>query len=70
MKQILLSKKMWLGVLLGAGAGYAYYHFVGCASGTCSITSHPIHSTIYGAMMGGLLLTTFEKDQQKNNKHE
>jgi hypothetical protein len=30
-----------LGVFLGAIFGYMYYHFVGCASGTCAITSKP-----------------------------
>ena len=44
-----------IGVLVGAIAGYAYYHFIGCASGTCAITSKPLNSTIYGSIMGGLL---------------
>lgn len=43
------------GVLLGLIAGYAYYYFVGCASGTCAITSKPLNSTLYGGIMGGLL---------------
>jgi Family of unknown function (DUF6132) len=47
------------GVLLGAVAGYAYYYFVGCASGTCAITSKPLNSTLYGALMGGLLFNLF-----------
>jgi hypothetical protein len=48
-----------LGVILGAIAGYAYYYFVGCASGTCAITSKPLNSTLYGAVMGGLLFNLF-----------
>lgn len=48
-----------LGVVLGAIAGYAYYYFVGCASGTCAITSKPLNSTLYGALMGGLLFNLF-----------
>lgn len=55
-----------LGILLGAIFGYAYYHFVGCASGTCNITSKPLNSTLYGAMMGGLLFNIFEKKPKKN----
>lgn len=47
-----------IGILIGAGGGYLYYHFVGCAGGTCAITSRPIPSTLYGAMMGGLLLNS------------
>ncbi len=42
-------------VLLGAAGGYAYYHFVGCASGTCPITSNPYISTGYGAVVGFVL---------------
>ncbi len=57
-----------LGILLGAIFGYMYYHFVGCASGTCSITSNPLNSTLYGAMMGGLLFNIFEKKSKKNIK--
>lgn len=52
------------GVILGAIAGYLYYHFVGCASGTCMITSKPINSTLYGALMGGLFLNMFQNEKQ------
>lgn len=45
-----------IGVALGAIGGYAYYAFIGCASGTCAITSNPINSTLYGMVMGGLAL--------------
>ena len=41
--------------ILGALAGYAYYHFIGCVSGTCPITSNPYISTGYGAALGLLL---------------
>lgn len=44
-----------LGVVIGAIGGYAYYHFIGCANGTCAITSKPLNSTLYGGLMGGLL---------------
>jgi len=54
------SKKMKLVlfVLGGAVAGFLYYRFVGCRTGTCPITSSPIISTVYGAMMGFLLGNT------------
>ena len=48
-----------LGVFLGAVAGYLYYRFVGCSSGTCAITSNPIISTMYGAAVGGVLFNNF-----------
>lgn len=46
-------------VLIGALGGYMYYRFVGCATGTCSITSNPYISTAYGAIMGGLIGSLF-----------
>ena len=54
-----------IGVLVGAISGYLYYHFVGCASGTCSITSKPLNSTLYGSLMGGLLFNLFLKSEKK-----
>jgi hypothetical protein len=47
--------KRGLFAALGAGAGFAYYTFIGCASGTCPITSNPYISTAYGAAVGILL---------------
>lgn len=52
-----------MGILLGAVAGYYYWQFVGCSSGTCPITSKPLNSTLYGAVMGGLLFSMFQKDK-------
>ncbi len=60
-KAILLTS---IGVVIGAIAGYAYYHYVGCASGTCAITSKPINSTLYGGLMGGLLFNLFVKEKK------
>ena len=65
MERILKNKLTIAGVLLGAIVGYLYYAFVGCASGTCAITSNPLISSLYGALMGGLLLNMFEKETQK-----
>ena len=58
-KAILLTG---IGIAIGALAGYAYYFYVGCASGTCAITSKPLNSTLYGAVMGGLVFNMFVKD--------
>jgi hypothetical protein len=44
-----------LPVIIGAAAGYAYYYFIGCNSGTCPITSNPLISTAYGGGMGLIL---------------
>ena len=56
-----------IGVFVGAIAGYLYYFYVGCASGTCAITSKPLNSTLYGAVMGGLLFNMFIKSPKKLN---
>lgn len=57
-----------IGILIGAIAGYLYYHFVGCASGTCAITSKPLNSALYGGMMGGLLVNLFKKEKSKTEE--
>jgi len=48
-----------IGVVVGAGLGFALYRFVGCASGACPITANPWISTIYGAVLGALFAATF-----------
>lgn len=53
------------GIVVGAIAGYLYYFYVGCASGTCSITSKPLNSSLYGALMGGLVFNMFVKSPKK-----
>jgi hypothetical protein len=54
-----------IGIVAGAIGGYLYYHFIGCNSGTCAITSRPLNSTLYGALMGGLFLNIFKKENKK-----
>lgn len=60
-----------LGIVAGAIGGYCYYYFVGCASGTCPITSKPLNSTLYGSFMGALLFNLFQKENTnpKNNNN-
>jgi hypothetical protein len=63
-------KKHWLiavGVVVGAVAGYLYWLFIGCSSGTCPITSSPIMSTIWGMLLGGSLFNIVEKKEIKSN---
>lgn len=64
-----MTKKAFLltaiGVLVGALGGYIYYAEIGCFSGTCMITSKPVNSTLYGAVMGGLFFTMFIKSSKK-----
>jgi hypothetical protein len=56
-----------IGVLVGAIAGYFYWQQIGCASGNCVITSNPVNSILYGALMGGLLFGMF-KTKTKTTK--
>lgn len=55
-----------IGATIGGTAGYLYWKFVGCSSGSCAITSSPVNSSIYGAIMGGLFLSIFQKDKNKS----
>ena len=61
MNFIIKYKLTIAGVIIGAIGGYLYYHFVGCTNGTCAITSKPFNSTLYGSVMGGLLLSMLKK---------
>ena len=67
MNFILKNKITIFGVIAGAIGGYLYYHFVGCESGTCAITSKPLNSSLYGAMMGGLFINMFKKEKTNKN---
>ncbi|PVH24714.1 DUF6132 family protein [Sphingobacterium corticibacter] len=53
-----------IGIAIGAVAGFFYWIFIGCNTGSCAITSDPFNSALYGAAMGGLLLLTFKKDKK------
>ena len=64
-EMIELIQRNWLviaGTLLGAVGGYLYYHFIGCTSGSCAITSQPVNSTLYGALLGGLFLNMLRQN--------
>ena len=45
----------------GAMAGLAYYYFIGCAAGSCPITSNPASSMVYMGLIGWLLSGVFGK---------
>jgi len=52
---VLNHKRNFLLLLIGAVAGYCYWYFVGCASGSCAITSVWYRTVIYGAVLGWLV---------------
>ena len=52
-----------IGALVGAVAGYLYWKYVGCVTGTCAITSKPLNSTLYFAFFGLVLFGLFKKEK-------
>lgn len=68
MKKWLIKNKLsFVGAIVGAVLGYLYWNFVGCSSGSCAITSSPVNSTIYGALMGFLIVEMFITDKTKKD---
>lgn len=67
-------KKVWMDIawyfVAGMVGGYLYWRYVGCTTGTCPITSSPVNSSIWGAAMGGLLLSSFMPEHRKIKKEE
>ena len=57
-------KFTFIGIAVGAVGGYLYYYFIGCASGTCAITSKPVNSSLYGGVMGGLLVSFIKNEKE------
>jgi len=56
---MIMILKITIGAVLGGGLGFAYYKFIGCSSGACPLTSHPVISSLYGAVLGALIATSF-----------
>ncbi len=59
---IIKYQRNLIGITLGAIAGFLYWNYIGCESGTCAITSKPINSTLYGALMGYLVAGMFKRN--------
>lgn len=45
-------------IVFGAIGGYGWYRLVGCSTGTCPITARWWTSTLYGAVVGGMMGST------------
>ena len=58
---IIKNKLYFLGAVIVALAGFLYWKYVGCLTGTCSITASPFNSTIYFAIFGSILFGLFTK---------
>ena len=71
MKHWITNNKLLIaGIILGAIGGFLYWQQIGCSTGTCMITSKPINSTVYGAVMGALLLSLFKREDKKQSLKE
>lgn len=65
MKQFIKTNQLTLiGIPLGLLAGFLYWKFIGCTSGSCVITSNPTNSTLYGGLMGGLIFSIFKQNKK------
>ena len=51
--------------LVGGAGGWLYYRYVGCATGTCAITSSPWLSVGFGCVFGSLLYTVLRPSRSK-----
>ena len=54
-KELIRSASFWATVsalIVGGALGFMYYHYEGCVSGSCGITSSPVSSTLFGAALG------------------
>ena len=60
-KVILINRLYLIGAVTGGIGGYLYWKYIGCLSGTCAITSNPVNSTVYFAVLGVLLFGIFKK---------
>lgn len=54
--------------VLGVIAGYLYWRYIGCASGTCPIKSKWYLSSLYGGVFAYLISGFFIKHRQIDNK--
>lgn len=62
--------KWIIGIIIGAAAGFGYWYFIGCNTGTCAITSSPINSTIYGGLFGILLVNSFSGSKKESTENK
>jgi hypothetical protein len=53
---------------IGAGAGFAYWRFIGCSTGTCPLTANWTSSTLMGGLIG--LLAAPARKKNDTNQHK
>jgi len=61
-----MTKKSMIATAIGAVAGWAYYYFVGCKSGSCFIAGNWYIAIPYGGLLGYLFFGSFLKSSPPN----
>lgn len=51
--------RIGMGIIVGGGLGFGWYKLMGCSTGTCPLTRHPVITMVYGAVLGVLVATSF-----------
>ena len=66
-----IQNNVWqiLGGIFGGIAGYFYWRDIGCATGTCPITSKPLNSIVYFTVLGYFVTGTIAGFKALNNKN-
>ncbi|HLT75310.1 MAG TPA: hypothetical protein VKZ68_09490 [Ohtaekwangia sp.] len=65
-------KSIWkwiIAVVAGGASGFLCWFFVGCNNG-CAITSSPVNSTLYGAIMATLLFNGVGTASARKNQSD
>lgn len=55
----------WAMIPVGAVGGYAYYAYIGCASGACAMASDAFFMTTYGGILGYFIGGIFQPPTKK-----
>ena len=61
-KWIVMNRLYFIGAIIGGIAGFIYYRFVGCVTGSCPITSSPVNSSLYFGLFGAIVSGFFKKE--------
>ena len=54
--------------MAGSVAGFLYWYFIGCNTGSCPLTSNPYNTVILFGAMGGFMAWDSKK-QEKDQKN-
>lgn len=60
--------KTAIGIVLGGLAGFLYFYFIGCRTGSCPITANPLSSIAMGGLFGFLVSGSFDRTKKEDSK--